>query len=117
MDNQTSLKDYWKLLNNLAPDKAKEHNQRIDKGFVTFQTTFLWPFTRVTLSRLLDKVHDQRNKRFSVNKIKKSHFWWVTTSKDTKVSFFLWNLFSFLISLTQKLQNTTTQKLKLSQLP
>ena len=31
--------------------------------------------------------------------------------------FLIWNLFSFLISLTQKLQETTTQKLKLSQLP
>ena len=33
------------------------------------------------------------------------------------IPFFLWNFFSFLISLTQKLQNTTRQKLKPSQLP
>ena len=38
-------------------------------------------------------------------------------SRGTFDFFFLWNLFSFLISLTQKLQNTTTQNLKLSQLP
>ena len=58
------FKKLLKTIDNLLPDKAKEHNQRINKGLVKFQITFLLPFTRVTLSRILDKFVIRETKHF-----------------------------------------------------
>ena len=44
---------------------------KIDRGFMTFSTSLLLPFLRVTFSGLLDTFHGQRNLKIFYKKLKK----------------------------------------------